>query len=330
MLALVGRSEECQLALADNSISQQHACLVRTPLGTWVVNLGAREGVHVNGTRVRWAWLADGDLVRLGLFTMVLRYDRPPEGISRDDVPLEAGASPSGWVADDPDPTDRDRGALAVRPKASPTDLMRPGFRPPLVVAAAAPATVNRGEWEPMFAAGPGPLAMWQQQMQLMETFHRDMAMMVQMFVAMHREFQGSVRGELDRVKEAHQGAEPVERAAEPAPRAGGRRPGPGCGPLERRCGPAPRNDPPGPDAKPRTGAARPAAEPARTFAPRTKAMIPASMATPRRMPANRGHPQPAPKPASPEMYADLTRRITQLQRERRGYWERILKTISD
>ena len=28
-------------------------------------------------------------------------------------------------------------------------------------------------------------------------------------------------------------------------------------------------------------------------------------------------------------MYADLTRRITELQKERRGYWQRILKTIN-
>jgi hypothetical protein len=30
------------------------------------------------------------------------------------------------------------------------------------------------------------------------------------------------------------------------------------------------------------------------------------------------------------ETYADLTRRITELHRERRGYWERILKAIND
>jgi hypothetical protein len=35
------------------------------------------------------------------------------------------------------------------------------------------------------------------------------------------------------------------------------------------------------------------------------------------------------PRMESSEMYADLTRRITQLQRERRGYWKRILKAIN-
>src|SRR6185312_676716 len=88
----------------------------------------------------------------------------------------------------------------AVRPKAG-----APGFRkasaPAQAFSSAAPAAFDRGEWEPAFGPGPNAYAMWQQQMQLMETFHNDMAMMVQMFIAMHREFQGSVRAELERVQ---------------------------------------------------------------------------------------------------------------------------------
>ena len=58
-----------------------------------MVDLLAREGVLVNGQRVRWAWLADGDTFRIGSFTFILRYETPPEQITRQDVPLEAGAS---------------------------------------------------------------------------------------------------------------------------------------------------------------------------------------------------------------------------------------------
>ncbi len=43
---------------------------------------------------------------------------------------------------------------------------------------------------------------MWHQQIQMMQSFHNDMVMMFQMFVAMHREHLGSVRDELDRVQE--------------------------------------------------------------------------------------------------------------------------------
>ena len=95
LLTMVGRADKCQFVLADNAISQYHACLVSTPLGLWMIDLATREGTYVNGMRVRWAWLADGDQVRLGPFTLVNRYESPPEGISRGDVPLEAGAGPT-------------------------------------------------------------------------------------------------------------------------------------------------------------------------------------------------------------------------------------------
>ena len=119
LIALVGRSDQCQLVLTDNNISQYHACLVRTPLGLWIIDLASREGVYVNEMRVRWAWLADGDQVRMGPFTIVLRYESPPEGISRQDVPLVAGASPTAPPASSlgvaPGSFDSDRKALAVR-----------------------------------------------------------------------------------------------------------------------------------------------------------------------------------------------------------------------
>ena len=59
---------------------------------------------------------------------------------------------------------------------------------------------------------------MWRQQMQMMESFHNDMILMVQMFMAMHREHLSSVRDELDRVKKL------TGELADPAGEAGGGR----------------------------------------------------------------------------------------------------------
>ena len=92
---LVGGSDECQLVLTDESVSRQHAAIVPTESGVWVVDLLTREGVYVNSERVRWAWLADGDTVRIGRFTFILRYEIPPDQLTRQDVPLEAGAMPA-------------------------------------------------------------------------------------------------------------------------------------------------------------------------------------------------------------------------------------------
>ena len=56
--------------------------------------------------------------------------------------------------------------------------------------------------WEQSAAYPPQAMAMWQQQMRMMESFHNDMIMMVQMFFAMHREHLASARDELDRVEQ--------------------------------------------------------------------------------------------------------------------------------
>ena len=206
-VVLVGRSAECQLVLTDESVSRFHAALVPTPSGVWVVDLLAREGVHVNGERVRWAWLADGDTFRMGSFTFILRYETPPDQITRRDVPLEAGAS----VAEQPgtelavrvrEYRTMTRQALTVRPGGrSPASIEgRQAFptrsSPPRSFRPVAVAGIRR------FLSAPNPMAMWQQQMQLMESFHNDMILMVQMFVAMHREHLASVRHELDMVQQ--------------------------------------------------------------------------------------------------------------------------------
>ncbi len=324
LLALVGRTDDCQFILADDRISRTHACLVRTPVGAWVVDVGVREGVRVNGTRVRWAWLADGDLVRFGLFTLIVRYDRSPEGINREDVPLEAGAHPAGSHDDLRPaadlPAEVRRTGLAIRPAVPPPAVTRV-LDLPQDSAAAVPAAVARGEWEPAYGPGPSPSAMWRQQMQLMETFHNDMAMMVQMFVAMHQEFQGSVQAELERVQQ-------LTRE---------------LGRLNARLGRLEKTGGPAASAPPERNARTPSKE-ARSesrVVPRPQPEARQQATTPRQhaAPGISGRPEPIPEAPvgagspprreSPELYADLTRRITELQRERRGYWQRILKTIN-
>ena len=334
LLALMGRSERCQFTFGDDSVSRYHACLVRTPMGLWVVDLAAREGVYVNGIRVRWAWLAEADLLRIGRFTFVLRYETPPEGIRRQDVPLSAGTSPTAPPATGPEPTpessDRDRRSLAVRRKAPTPSLLR--GQPPLHdIAPGAPATLGRAEWEPVLPPGPNPLAMWQQQMQLMETFHNDMIMMVQMFIAMHREHLASVRDELDRVQQltreltrlnARLGQLPEPAESQPAAGAGSQR-------RERRL--AAQADPSKPQATPRPSQAPQPTRKRREGKPLDAAGQPRSTGRPAPKDQDAGEPQAGPPPVldSDELYADLTRRITEIQRERQGYWQKILKAIN-
>lgn len=333
-LALVGRSERCQFAFGDDSVSRYHACLVRTPFGLWVVDLAAREGVYVNGIRVRWAWLADGDPIRIGLFTFVLRYESPPEGICRQDVPLSAGASSTAPPAPARAPTlassDRDRRSLAVRHKAPTPSLMRAQPVPQPVVAGA-PAPLSRGDWEPVPAPGSNLLALWQQQVQLMETFHNDMIMMVQMFIAMHREHLASVRDELDQVQKLtrkltrlHARLGQLPESAKSSPPAAG-------GHHRRRRGPARTADATQPQAPPRPRPAQQQVMKRPEGPPSDAAGKPGSTQRPAAKAREAAKPQAGPPPvmASEELYADLTRRITEIQRERQGYWQKILKVIN-
>jgi hypothetical protein len=328
---LVGRADDCQFILADESISRAHASLVRTPQGALVVDLGARQGVHVNGTRVRWAWLADGDLVRFGRFTMVLRYDRPPEGISREDLPLDAGALMADALGesrrDDQEPSEVGGRALALRPSARPPGIRRASAPPP-DLASAGSAAIDRGEWEPVF--GPGPYAMWQQQMQLMETFHNDMAMMVQMFIAMHREFRASVRAELERVQHLTRELSRLNARLGRLPQAAETGPAKPAAPQEGRARPIHREARSGPEAGPHPRSAHRAGAPTgREPEGRRPDPRPAGRSAPIPEGPGQAGAGPTPRRESAELYADLTRRITELQRERRGYWQRILKTIN-
>ena len=207
-LALLGRSDTCQLTIADDSVSKHHACLIRNPTGLWVVDLHSREGTFVNDVKVRWAWLDLGDVVKIGRLSFKVWYDRRPEGLGRNDIPMTAGAVlpkvPENPAGPGSEISSRRVPPLASQPPAGPSVPM-PVSRPSI---AALPEQLVLSEellWEPTIQFGQGPMALWQRQIQAMESFHRDMIMTVQMFFAMHREQHSLVQDELARVEQLTQ-----------------------------------------------------------------------------------------------------------------------------
>jgi pSer/pThr/pTyr-binding forkhead associated (FHA) protein len=329
-LALLGRSESCQLVLTDNSVSRFHASLVRTPLGAWVIDLLAREGVWVNGVRVRWAWLEDGDALRIGQFTLILRYEAAPLALRRADVPLEAGAltrpQPDNRATLTSHPGSSGR-SLAVRPKTRPSAPVRVPRMPPSGLAGSL-AAANEAEWLPSELISPGQMMMWRQQMQMMESFHNDMILMVQMFVAMHREHLVSVRDELDRVQQLTSELSRLQRSLVEAPvKSAPGSPGPnsstspsrprespGATPTRRARGqsaPKPTRQ----DSVPGADGPRGSDEPSDRVTKRARVSSESARAS-------------GPSDAV-ELHGDLTKRIAELQRERQGYWQRILSVIS-
>lgn len=332
-LSLIGRSTLCQLVLTDNSISTYHASLVRTPLGLWVVDLLSREGVWVNGTRVRWAWLDDGDTLRVGRFTFVLRYRSLPDRITRLDVPLDAGAilsaSPVAATDNSTGVPVKSARTLALRSNQA---VQSHAQLAPVSRAAPPLSRASRGgdEWSLVPEFGGGPAAMWNQHIHLLEMLHSEMILMVRMFMTMHREHVGSIRDELDRVQqltreletlqvklgessnaEKGTGAAGVEnQRRETTPRLsaqeanGHRSPGSALGsPNESR-------------------AQRKAADPAGTSGIETAPPLPATDSSPR----VEGESPPV---DTVQFHAQITRRIAELQRERQGYWRKILNVMS-
>ncbi|MDR5708415.1 MAG: FHA domain-containing protein [Armatimonadota bacterium] len=73
--AVIGRSPEVQVVLADEFTSHQHARLVVRGGRYWIEDLGSRNGTYLNGQRIEApAPLADGDLVRIGSTTLRFRW----------------------------------------------------------------------------------------------------------------------------------------------------------------------------------------------------------------------------------------------------------------
>lgn len=328
-LALVGRSESCQITLRDASVSRFHAALVRTSKGVWVVDLLAREGVLINGVRVRWAWLEDGDTVRIGQFTFILRYETVPEQISRRDVPLEVGVSPS--FSNGAAHLDAAGTTLAVRSgggPATPTSIVKPA--PALTPDVLVPG--RAGEWEQGSAVPPQQIAMWQQQMQMMESFHQDMILMVQMFVAMHREHRVAIRDELERVQKLTRKLNVLQEKLTQTEGSAGENRSPD---VERPARNVAKSKRSGRDGRqPRQGVNPPNVAPSGQSHSAQPPDAHRHVAAGSPITAGTDHTKKAAKSPAPaishaELHSQLTQRITELQRERQTYWQRILSAIS-
>jgi pSer/pThr/pTyr-binding forkhead associated (FHA) protein len=332
-LSLIGRTAECQLALADDSVSRYHASLIRTPRGMWVVDLLSREGVWVNGTRVRWAWLDDGDTLRIGRFTFVLRYRFLPDQIARGDVPLDAGAifSPSSARARNSSgglPAKLARSLASRSHQGSPQRTQLEPSAPVVVPLSLAPGSGDLWSGDPDF--GPGPSMLWNQHIQFLEMLHSEMILMVKMFMTMHREQVGSIRDELDRVQQLTRELEILQsKLGEPS---SAEKLGPNAG-TERMRREARTQLPvkAWEEQRPRGStmdSRRVLREQRRSPDPTADSGVEEASASSTTA-ADRRVAGKLPQVDTVEFHAEITKRIAELQRERQGYWRRILSAMS-
>jgi hypothetical protein len=62
----IGRSLAADIRFDDPTVSRRHALIVRQPDGLRVLDDRSLNGVFVNGERVEWSTLADGDEIVIG------------------------------------------------------------------------------------------------------------------------------------------------------------------------------------------------------------------------------------------------------------------------
>jgi FhaA, N-terminal domain/FHA domain len=75
-VAVIGRSKQCDIVVADPNVSRRHAEIRRQDDGFVVVDLQSTNGIRVNGREVKRAALADGDRLQVG--TTRLRFETRP------------------------------------------------------------------------------------------------------------------------------------------------------------------------------------------------------------------------------------------------------------
>jgi pSer/pThr/pTyr-binding forkhead associated (FHA) protein len=69
----IGRSRSADLRLDDPTVSRRHAIVVRTDQGRIrALDDRSLNGVYVNGKRVDWSPLKEGDELRIGRYSLYL------------------------------------------------------------------------------------------------------------------------------------------------------------------------------------------------------------------------------------------------------------------
>ena len=85
----VGRSLAADIRFDDPTVSRRHALIVRQPDGVRVLDDRSLNGVFVNGERVEWRALQDGDEIVVGRYRLHF-LELAAEAAAPDSTPLEA------------------------------------------------------------------------------------------------------------------------------------------------------------------------------------------------------------------------------------------------
>jgi hypothetical protein len=197
--------------LDDPTVASIHCSLVRTPVGVWVVDLLGEDGIGVNDAVLRFAPLADADVLRIGRYRIRVRI-RPCR--------FEQAASMSGRGAGSKDLMPQSQSVGRFRPdhpKEGPTVPSNPALASTAgsVMRFPAPGQVAGVDW---VSAGNEPVLLERgtlsesllvsvvnqfglMQQQMLDQFQQAISILVQTFGSLHREQMETIREELDQIR---------------------------------------------------------------------------------------------------------------------------------
>ncbi len=90
----VGRSLAADVRFDDPTVSRRHALLVRQPDGVRVLDDRSLNGVFVNGERVEWRVLEDGDEIIVGRYRLCFVSIAPDRALEQGDRAGQLHAAP--------------------------------------------------------------------------------------------------------------------------------------------------------------------------------------------------------------------------------------------
>lgn len=86
---IIGRRTSCDICLPSNNVSSEH-CELSFHHGCWHVrDLGSKNGVKVNGSRVQQQSLRPGDGIRIGELSFTIDYQLAEEARAQLDADQE-------------------------------------------------------------------------------------------------------------------------------------------------------------------------------------------------------------------------------------------------
>jgi hypothetical protein len=105
---LIGRTNDCRLALEDPLVSRRHALITVQHDGVFLHDLGSRNGVFLNGLRIEKPEpLREGDQIRIGSHDLVIHgvSNVPPKPVGRPHTATLQDVRVADLMRDDYDAT---------------------------------------------------------------------------------------------------------------------------------------------------------------------------------------------------------------------------------